>query len=337
MKVQRCVARAVLLVAFAFGALATSIAAPVPKAKPREGTIVVLSGYGGAPRLYRADGTFIGELPFKWVWDCALSPDGTRAAVIERTKDFNKRPLWVVRVGAGADELGEPLAIVENYASVAWGGNEKVYLSEFRDPPGRRSGYMRPDRVTVCDLERGSATEDKTLHGYSICGLSPDGKHLLAQKFVTEPVEGRETVLLDATTGKLNTNLGQLWCPRFYGPDGVLGSRTKKSDPKVEEYFVYDLAGKRALPLKLPKEVTAGTASVLRVLPSPDGTRLLYVWSEEVPLTVDWPVGLPGPLRAARMTTCDRDGGNARTIFRPEIKTREDETRYHFGGTIDWR
>jgi hypothetical protein len=211
-----------------------------------------------------------------------------------------------------------------------------VYVNEFREPPGGRGGYLRPERVTVCDLLRGTATEDKALREYTISELSPDGKLLLAQRFVTEPVQRRETVLLDAVTGKLSADLGELWSPRFYGPDGVLGSRTKKGEPKVDEYVVYDLTAKRAAPLKLPKEVTTGTAIVTRVLPSPDGSRLLYVWSEEAPPPVGWPVGA-GAFWAARMTTSDRDGGNARTIFKPEIKTREDETRFGIGGIVDWR
>lgn len=344
MNCQRWVARAVLLIAVAAGALSTTSAAPVPTMKPREGTIVLGGGYGGTPRLFRTDGTVLGELPFEDVWNCVLSPDGRRAAVLVRILDPNRlvetnrrSVLYVIPIGGRPDDIGLPIATVHASSFVAWGGNTKLYFSEYLAPL-RRDDFVRPDHVTVYDFERKTATEDKALRGYRILELSVDGKLLLAQRFVAKPAERWEFVLLDAATGKLvNSGLGELSALRFDGPDGLLGSRENKGAPNDAEWISFDLTTKRAVPLKLPKEVTADTARVLYVMSSPDRSRLLYVWREELPPPTDWPAGLRGPLYATRLTTCDRDGGNARTIFKPEIKTREDEARNDDAGIFDWR
>lgn len=336
---QRWVAVAVVC-----GALSATSAAPVPKLKPREGTIVLGGGYGGTPRLFRTDGTVIGDLPFENVWNCVLSPDGTRAAVLVRIRDpkrlvetARRSVLFVIPVGARPDDIGLPLATVDTYSFVAWGGNTKLYFSEYLEPL-QRGDVLRPDRVTVYDLESKTATEAKALRGSTICELSPDGKRFLAQRLVANPVERWEAMLLDVATGKrLEPDICKVDRPRFDGPDGLIGSREKKGAPNDEEWIAYDITTKRAVPLKLPKEVTAGTACVQYVVPSPDRNRLLYVWIDKMPPPANERGWLRGPLYATRMTMCDRDGSNARTIFKPEIKTREDEARNDNAGIIDWR
>jgi hypothetical protein len=327
------------LVAVALAALVVPRAAPVPKTKPREGVILVQTGSSDAPpRLFREDGTVLGELPFKKVWNCALSPDGTRIAVIVCTNDPIKCELYVVRVGAGADTVGEPLATVATSSLIAWNGHQKLCVNTFRDPLEGERGYIRSEAVTVHDLERGTATEDKALRGYTVCEASPDGTRLVAYRLVTEPAERWETVLLDAATGKLvNGDIGELNCPRFVGSDAIIGYRTKKGAPDKHEHFVYDFTAKRATPLKFPKELTTDTARVDRVLPSPDAKRLLYFWDEEVPFAFG---GAQGTLWAPRMTICDSDGGNARTIYKPDVKTFktfQDIDRNRFGVNLDWR
>lgn len=313
-------------------------AAPVPKAEPRAGVILVVSGYGSPARLLDTNGAAVGELPFDSVYSCALSPGGTHVAAVVRTGQQGELALYVVRLAPEIGATGEPLARDLKYPVVAWGADGKLYVSELVEPPVRANAtVLGPGGVTVFDLERKVAAAPKALQGHLVSDVSPDGKRLLASRFVADPAPRWEPELLDAATGK-RADVGApdgVSFARFLGAGELLGSRPKKGAPNETEYVTFDLAAKRVSPVPVPAEVVGGAARVFRVLPAPDGKRLLFLWTEAVPAPEGWPGG--ARLEAARMTIGDRDGRNARTIFKPVIRTRADETRNHIGATVDWR
>ncbi len=145
------------------------------------------------------------------------------------------------------------------------------------------------------------------------------------------------TVVLDTATRKpVDVGAKGVWLTHFLGAEKMLGTRLKpKGAADEKESVFFDLKAKKESPVPLPKEVTGVAASIDQVLPSPAGTRLLYVWSEEVPAPAgNWPAGVP--CHATRMTISDLSGGHARTVYQPELKTRLDEVRNHVA-SIDWR
>jgi hypothetical protein len=311
-------------------------AAPVPKYKPRPSLIVVVPGHPCTPaRLFSGEGNFIGELPFDDVWSCTLSPGGTLAAVVVAgpTNRACNTSLYVVGTRANRELIQTPLATGLNYPVVAWGTDGRLYVSE-RDDKGP-GGWLRPAGVKVHDLARRTVTAAKELQTYCIQQASPDGKWLLAHRVASAPAERYEAAILDAKTGRrADVDAGGVTLWHFLGAGKLLGTRAKAGAGGEAEHVIFDLAGKRASPVPLPAVVRGGTARVFDVLPSPDGRRLLYLWDDDVPAPADWP--LAGPCRAARMTITDLDGGNPRTIFRPDIRERSDEARNHVG-SVDWR
>ncbi|QJW96793.1 hypothetical protein [Frigoriglobus tundricola] len=318
--------------------------APVPKQQPRDGVIAIVPGYPRTPaRLLTPDGTVIGELPFDDVHSCALSPSGARMAVVVREQPVaNPGPgtstfaVHVADIDADRKKIGEPLAFGLSHPVLAWAGDGKLYVSELQYPQNG-SGFLRPAGVTVHDVTKRTATPDKGLRGCCVLKVSPDGTRLLARRIVTEPVERSETVLLDAVTREpVDAGAEGVTLTHFFGPNKMLGTRAApKGAADATEHVVFDLTTKKSAPVSLPKEVLGDSGELMFVLPSPDGKRLLHVWSEQVPAPANWPPG--GPCRVARMTTSDPSGGRARTIFNPAIKERQDEIRNHVGGSVDWR
>jgi hypothetical protein len=316
--------------------------APVPKERPREGVIVLVPGYPRTPaRLFSANGTVLGELPFDDVYSCTLSPDGAQMAVVVREQVGATPGKWtsgvyVVGIAADRKQVGEPLVSGLKFATVAWTADGKsLYVSELRDPP-KGIGFLRPGGVALYDVAKRTATVDKELREYCIVEMSPDGKRLLARRVLTDPTERLETVLLDHATRKvMDVGAEGILFTRFCGANQLLGTRAKpKGGPNETEHVLFDLMTKKAVPLALPKEIPGERATVSKVLPSPDGKRLLFLWAEEVPAPPDWPPG--AQCWAVRLTTSDLDGGSGRTIFKPEIKARLDEVRNHVFW-VDWR
>jgi hypothetical protein len=145
-----------------------------------------------------------------------------------------------------------------------------------------------------------------------------------------------ETVLLDRTTFEPSpVGADKVFFSRFVDDDTLIGWRKREGGSDEREYVFFDLTTKTATPVPLPKEVSGEKVRVYSVLPSPDGKRLLFAWDEEVPPPDDWLLtGLP--CSPGRMTIADRDGGNAKTIFKPEVKARLDQERSQ-ANWIDWR
>jgi hypothetical protein len=208
-------------------------------------------------------------------------------------------------------------------------------VSDLRNP-APLSTLLRPDGVKVYDPAKRTATAIPELREYCVVEVSPDSKRLLARRFVAEPTERLETVLLDAATHKpVDVGAEGVVLIRFFGANRLLGVRAKpKGTPNEQEHVVFDLVAKKASPVPLPKAVSGATAQIVGVLPSPDGQRLLYFWSEEVPAPADWQPG--EPCRVARLSTSDLDGGNVRTIFKPEMREQKDTVQNHIF-CVDWR
>jgi hypothetical protein len=323
------------------GAPARKTRAPVPKPKPRAEVIVIVSGYGSPARLFDTDGTYLGDLPFDHVYNCVLSPGGAQmAVVVPEVSDSNagtgpRYSVYVERVGIDRKAVGKPLATKLKQPTLAWAGEGTLFITEHDNPP-RGGGWLRPAGVSAYDVAKRTATADPLLQPYCIFGASGDGKRLLARRVVVEPAERAETVVLDAETRKpVDLGTTDITWTRFFGSDRLIGTRAKpKGAANETEYVIFDPQTKKAIPVGLPREIAGEPHRLFNVLPAPDGKRLLYCWTEEVPAPPDWSAKVP--CQVARLTVADPDGRFGRTIFRPEIKERGDQTRNHIY-TVDWK
>lgn len=311
-------------------------AAPVPKAKLRDGVIMVATNSQPTHvRLYRPDGTLLRERSFENVCDCSLSPDGQRVAVCVQDVEAKGTSYDVRVVDLSADEkgLGKPLARGFYHPRTMWAADGKtLYISNY-DPPPPDSNTLQPGKVTVCDVAKNTAEVNDSLTGFAVLAESPDGRLLTGRQ--DGPKRAWRNELLDRGTFKpadlgdhgvsvLNRNL--------FTDDTLVGFRPK-SDGKTEFVFL-DVKTKKVSPVPLPKGVTSESAEVLSAHLAPDGRRMLVLWSEEVDKPADWQGN--EPCRPRRLTVCDRDGTNARTILRPEVKSARDYFGTQFGW-IDWR
>jgi hypothetical protein len=349
-----------------------AVAAPAPKFAPPDGLILVCPGDpAGRLRLYTPDGKLWNEPPVKGVGHAALSPARSKLAVFVRIdpppQPRDDRPSWVtydlyilpVEFSA-KDKLGKPAAGGFRRPTAAWAPDGRtLYVSDLVERPNE--AVMRPGSVTVCDLKTGTAATDAALDGLIVRAVSPDGNRLLASRFATvppggpgeKPTERWESVLLERETlNAVDVGAEEIEVTQFVGPDRLFGTR-RVQPGRGEERVLFDLKRKSVSRVPLPAELVVLQAQVSDVRVSPDGKRVLYVWSEPAPPpsgrnnadVFSSRFGIPvfgggaspqPPVCPGRLTTADADGENARTILEPTEQEWKGQFHQRFGD-VEWR
>jgi hypothetical protein len=320
--------------------LLPAAAAPVPKAKPRDGVILVATNSQPTHvRLYTPAGQLLHERAFEHVGEVSLSPDGRRVAVCVHDLEAKGTSYHVHVVDLSGDEkgMGKPTARGFYHPRTTWAPDGTTLYVSNSDPPPPDSNTLQPGKVTVCDVTKKTAAVNDSLTGFAVLAVSADGERLLTgRQYGPKRIWRNE--LLDRTTFKpvgLGDTAPALLNRNHFADDTLVGVRPKPDAPKEKTEFVFfDVKSKKVSPVPLPKELAGESASVVSVTLAPDGWRMLVVWSEEVDKPEDWE--LDRPCRPHRLTVCDRDGANAKTILRPEVKSVREYNDTLFGW-VDWR
>ncbi len=332
--------------------------APVPKAEVKPGVVLHLSGYGLGTRLYDGGSgklllTLKDEAPGFKRGDARLSPDGKWVAVLGQVMvvtppgvparpqlpEVGNQKLYMVDV-TGDGGLGEPIAEGLNPGRLVWAADgNSLFFAENAEERGRRGNQAVDTTFHGIDAKTGKKVALPKLDGYFPVDVSPDGKTLLASKFGPEKKPGggweRTDHMIDLATFKISPvdDVAAQVCQ--FHPDGNGLIVTRPADPKkppgIDDplaFFVYDLATKKETPVPLPAEAAVASARVYHALPSRDGKRWLFVWTEAAPPPAVWPAGAQSA--ATRFTTADAAGRNGKTIFRQGADGRDDLIRGHF-------
>lgn len=326
--------------------------APVPKAEPREGVLLLSSFSEHHPlEVLKPDGeTVTAAKPTAAFnpWLAKLSADGKRAAFAEPAADsgrgVNGWAKFQIRwLDLEAKEF-DPKAIADEayLPTVAWAADGNRVYGSHVDPEklqaAPKQGQLLPFQTWVYDPATGKKTPVKLPPEHAVVGASPDGKTLLTR--TTEFGNPKQVLYLTPVATLQPEKFGDapvvgLDAPRF-SPDGkrLLWARRSgvgnaAGTPGV---YVTDVATKKETKLDLPKEVEA--SGVHHVCWSPDGKRIALYWYEQVPRPKNMPVpaggAAPATVAAGRLTVCDADGAN------PKVTHKRDAE----GGTItglDWR
>jgi Tol biopolymer transport system component len=318
--------------------------APVPKAAPPEGVIVVASSGPEKPlEVVKPDGTAV-RVVNPDVWDrthlVRQSPDGKRVVWTDRGPDDPTAksgiPWWVRWLDLGADPPKAKVIVEDAFnRSVAWSADGmSVYYSridptKFAAPPQR--GDPLRFETWVHDLATDTRKRVDLPAEHAVLEVSPDGKTLLTRTIKFEQDE--QVMHLVPTDTRKPERLGEavavVYSPRF-SPDGkhILYSRitdtpAERMKPAV---CVIDVATKKETPVPLPKGAEAG--GVYHLCWSPDGRRIALHWHEAVP-PKPGVRGVKGSDSASRVTVMDADGGNATVVVKRDPS--DDVTG------LDWR
>ncbi len=339
------------LVAVLAAVTSSASAAPVPKDGPPTGVIVYASGYFGVPlRLFSPTGGPLRELEGikERTFLPLVSPDRKKLAFFvevaaprdPKADPFTRRTAFALHVVDldGKEKLGEPLASGFAHGFAAWVPDSKtVYVTDFsRDVPLKEGGGYRsfPGDVTECEVATGKSPVIDALRGHQVVEVAANGKLLLANKFLGD--DGKTEKAAFARDGWKTVPLADY--PADTRPRLV--QRRIEPDPKAavqieSEYALVDPKTKVETPVELPAEIDGKEVRLSGVHLSPDGRHLLFVWLERVPAPDDW-VPKEWPCMATRLTVTRTDGTGAKTIYRPEVKTRADQLKTHFM-CIEWR
>ena len=307
--------------------------APVPKAEPREGVIVVASASKEKPiEIVKPDGT-----PVK-----VIKPDGWSGSHLARVSRDGKRMLWTDQGSGDATvqfgipwrihwldlEAEKPTAktIVEDayLRTAAWSADGKsVYYSRIDPANLPRRGDPFIYETWVYDVAAGKKTPLKLPPEHAVLSTSSDGKTLITRtlRFQTE----EQVLHLTPLSTLRPESLGEV-VTAAYSPDGKRLLWAKWPDDRdksdVAVVFVTDLATKKETEVPLPKEVEGRVCDLCW---SPDAKRIALHWHTRE----GFPVGRNAWSSASRVTVCDIDGSNAKTIAKRE--PNEDITG------LDWR
>ncbi len=321
-----------------------SMMAPVPKAVPREGVIVLSSFLPPAAEVLTPAGVEVkkvavgaaatppinpGEKPVCLLWRPRLSPDAKRIMAFKvepsapQTGPYTLGHLWVFDRDS-EDGPTEPLLSNLRMPSAVWSQDgTKLYGSSIdkekeADPIPKTGPY--PLVCWTLDVKTRVQTALAVPAGHQIVDLSPDGKTLLTVR-ETECAKPwlLETYLVPLATLKPKRLTEKPFYGMRFSPNGAraIGAQIeerKDTSPKLRPVTV-SVADGSVVAIRVGDEVDA----VYHACWSPDGKRIALMWHELIPQ----PPGIPipvggGPWAATRVTVCDSDGGNAKVIVRRE-------------------
>lgn len=302
------------------------IKAPVPKAAPPEG-VIVLSSFGAEKpiEIVKPDGTTVRVVkPEGWFkpWQVRLTADGKGAICADMYPTVERKLKWwtlhAVRwLDLRADEVKPTTIVEEAYCpTVACTPDGKaVYLSHIDEEAlgaAPAKGDKLPFESWRYDPATGKKTRLKLPPDHAVLDVSPDGKTLLTKtaEFGTPKVEVYLTPLDTLKPEKFgDAPLVVLYTPRF-SPDGKRVLWAKAPDgplnPDAMGVFVTDVATKKEVKLNLPPGVGAS-----HLCWSPDGKRIAVH-------SVETSSNQKGSDVTSRVTVCDVDGGNPSAIVSRE-------------------
>jgi hypothetical protein len=172
---------------------------------------------------------------------------------------------------------------------------------------------------------------DERLADREVRAVSPGGRKRLIRRFEKKADTVMVSAVVDDEGREVAVSEGIAFMS-FLTDDKLLGVRSVK---RKSEWVLFDVTTTTTTVLTPPVEAKGDDDTHPVPYPAPDGRRLLWVWSEEVPQPIDWP--FPGnPCRATRLTVSDVGGKNGKTIYAPTLKTRADDIKYNIAD-LDWR
>jgi RNA polymerase sigma factor (sigma-70 family) len=268
------------------------------------------------------------------LWLPRLSPDSKRLVAIKlgplqgNSGPWTQNHLWLFDLDSN-EGPSEPLMTDLRCPIAVWSVDGTRLYGSHVDPEkvmGPREEGKPPPLVSwVYDLKTKTKSPLALPLGHSIVDMSPDGKTLLT---VVEDAFDRpstRTYLVPLDTLKPRLLREKVFKGMRFSPDGkwVIGNwEGKKGDtPSGERLVIVSVADGTEKKIALPEEVDW----VFQACWSPDGKRIAYYWSEEIPQ----PPGAKKPegvenykWDAQRLNIADADGRNAKTIIRREYNQR---------------
>ncbi len=320
------------------------IFAPLPKVKvkPSEG-VIVLSSFGAKNQIeiVKPDGTSYRVLNLsRSIREAKLSPDGKRMAYVEMLEQkpvlVGQKPNtgWVgmniccFDLEAKAPEVQTIAEGVHN-AFLSWAPNGRLYFSHV-DPDkleeSQKPGEFVQSQCWSFDFAAKKKTQVKLPAEQIICDISPNGKALLTRTLRLDTMkQSLYRTPLDTLEPQIVSDEHYPAIGARFSPDGkrVLLTRVTGSvkDASVKGVYVLDLATRKESQIRLPKELEA--SAFHEACWNPDGTKIAICWYEAIPQPRGAPIIAPpgGPAPqwvATRITVCDADGANAKTIVKRE-------------------
>lgn len=318
------------------------IAAPPEKAQMDGGNIILSSFAADLPKFKILKPDSKGEHRFspgdQAPWNIRISPSGRLLAFSVMEPNHGSGVLWnwtrhsvrVMRLDGFAVKT-----LVENVycPSLAWTADEKLAVSQIdpdkyadADEVGKEVAF----KTFIYDPTTRAKTQLSLPGNQMVLALSPDGNGVISSTAVV----GKHTKSIYRSTLKepkpellSGPDEWYQFQPRF-SPDGksvvALGSFANSKDEKSKSMIhVYDWAKKTERRIELAKEFAGGRIAAHLIAWSPDGTRLAFVWTEEIPMPLkprrfQVPTGDGSKPKwfATRVTICDVDGANPKTILR---------------------
>jgi hypothetical protein len=314
-------------------------AAPPAKVVPAEDLILVaklnLKEPGRVLEVLDPAGKSRGHLdlgPLMNVQRVRVSPDGRRMAVLRfipvSGSDPNSRgkysypyDIYVVDLPlVGPPKEPTIKGVID--PSVAWAPDgQSLFVSSCPTDADVSQNNLRdkmvPRKTIRYDLTTKTEKPVAIPAFHAVQDVTPDGKTLLTQTKVWGPNLIRFStylVPLDTLKPKLVGKEDDGFDQARVSPDGtkILGTRMKYTKSTDLGLFVHDVAKGTAAKVPLANEIADQLLNGTAVW-SPDGKRVAVLWEEAV-------VG-PGPVggggggaRAKRITVCDANGANAKTI-----------------------
>jgi len=325
--------------------------APIPKAVPREGVIMIGMRDGDGKNqivLLTPKGEKVAAIPLEPhpMYHPALSRDGQRVAVWSwdacRTDQPNRVAPGQTISHEGtllvfdAGKPDKPLARLEKIRAVGCvfaPDGESLYLNEQPEPDPTKE--MRGNTVYRLDLRTMKKEKVDVPTGHRLMDISPDGKTLLTNDMSKVKGENHTAPYLVPLTALDKPRLlseACVWGTRF-SPDGTRVLGRKFLDPKdmsKQALVILDVKDGKESVVKLGED----TSKIWNAGWSPDGKRLVVQRDVLLPGAPP-PLPVPGggglmtaPARTPDVAICELDGSDPRAL--------ETKGQAHIFG-LDWR